>query len=122
MNYTINRQNPKEPENANPPNPHIVNHFVSPPSETTISKTLTDLITQSVDPDILEKIRELDNSNQFPSTTQQASTSTIPNAKPLPLNGNPLREKSGLLYRDILKNADNVRVLGDASNRSMRHK
>jgi hypothetical protein len=118
MNYTVNRNNPKQPENANPPNPHIVNQYVSPPSsDPNINKTLTDLISQSVNPDVLEKIRELDNSNTF-----NVNTVPIPNAKPLPSTANPLRAKTGLLYRDILQNATNVRKIGNPSNRSNQHK
>ena len=125
MNFTINRNNPKEPENANPYPPHVVNQYVP---EQTISKALTELITQTVDPNVLDKIRELDNSNTFISTdnpnanTNIQSHSAIPNAKPLPLNGNPFREKTGLLYRDILHETTNVRKIGDKSNRSIIHK
>jgi hypothetical protein len=120
MNYTVNRNNPKQPENANPPNPLIVNQFIPSPSpEANINKTLTDLISQSVNPDVLEKIRELDNSNTFNTNTNSVP---IPNAKPLPINTNPLRAKTGLLYRDILQNATNVRKIDHPSNRSLSHK
>ena len=119
MNFTVNRTNPKEPENANPFPPHIVNQYSSNKDDDNISKALTDLITQTVDPDVLEKIRELDNSSTFTPPTNSFKQA-IPNAKSLPIN--PLRDKTGLLYRDILRNTDNVRKLGDDANRSVRHK
>jgi len=131
MNYTGNRNNHKIPESANPPYPTTINHYAStpsaaqPPSQSDnidITQSLTQLITQSVNPNVLEKIRELDNSNTFVSPLSSGGESKISNSKSLPKNANPFRIQSGLYFRDILHTSENVRSVQDPMNRSIHHK
>ena len=64
-----------------------------------LSNTLIGLISRSVKPDVLEKIQELDRTNSDIQNTQLENNVSIPSIK----NVNPLRKKSGLYFRDMVK-------------------
>jgi hypothetical protein len=108
MNYTTKRINPKQPETADYTPPRINNSAISP--------ALSNLIEKSVKPDVLDKIRELDNS---------ASADTqLPNVynKPIPRHSNPLRARSGLYFRDIMNETHNIRNITGESSRTLSNK
>jgi hypothetical protein len=107
MDFTTKRINAKKPDNANYNLPKINDH-----SSTTngMSATLANFVDRTIDPSVLEKIRELDTSNASSITQTFTPISTL--SKPLPINANPLRVRSGLYFRDILGESNNIRQLG----------
>jgi hypothetical protein len=75
------------------------NHFSvsdqEPPAQNTLSHTLSGLIDRSVNQDVLQRIQELDTTNP---NTDEYENDPVPAKK-----NNPLRAKSGLYFRDLLK-------------------
>lgn len=112
MDFTTRRINPKQPENANPIPPKTNDQ-----SQHTngMSATLANFVERTIDPSVLEKIRELDTSNASSITQTFAPISEF--SKPLPINANPLRTRSGLYFRDILGESNNIRQLGGDNSR-----
>ena len=83
MNFSTNRINPKMPETANDPNPTIINGL--PPN---IQISMPN--NRPIDPEVLNKVRNLTSASSgfYPATPS-----------------NPLRNRSGLWFRDILGRA-----------------
>jgi hypothetical protein len=73
------------------------NHFsvLEPPAQNTLSHTLAGLIDRSVNQDVLQRIQELDTTNP---NLDEYENDPVPSKK-----NNPLRAKSGLYFRDHLK-------------------
>jgi hypothetical protein len=93
MNYTSNQAgNFKTPLSTNDLNPTMINH-----SAANIQMTNN----RKIDPEILNRIREL-----------APLENTAPNQPP-----NPLRAKTGMMFRDILGRADNNRSCSSCGNK-----